>query len=70
MSRSLVLAAAVVTLLAAHLLVFGFAVRGLALPAGLAGALAALAIAKHLGLLAPLAAWLRRWPVRRPTPRS
>ena len=67
MSRGLVLAGvAVVALLAAHLLVFGFAVRHLALPIGVAGALAALAIAKHLGLLAPLAAWLQRRAARRP----
>jgi hypothetical protein len=68
MSGKLVLAgAAALVLLTAHLIVVGLAVRHLALPVAAAAGLALLAIAKHLGLLAPLLAWLRR---RRPTPRS
>ena len=60
MTGRLVLAgAAVLVLLGAHLLVLGLAAKLLALPAALAVGLAALAIVKHLGLLAPLAAWLR-----------
>jgi len=68
MSRKLVLAGvAVIVLLTAHLLALGFAVTHLALPIAAAGGLAVLAVAKHLDLLAPLVAWLRR---RDPTPRS
>jgi hypothetical protein len=71
MTVRLVLAgAAVVALLAAHLLMFGFAVRHLALPAAAVAGLAALTIGKHLGLLAPLAARLRRRAERGPTLRS
>lgn len=67
MNGRLVLAgAAVAVLLAAHVLVFGFAIGRLALPVAAAIGLAVLAIAKHLGLLASLAAWARR----RLTPRS
>lgn len=68
MNRTLILASAgVAVLLAAHLIVFGFAASHLALPTVAVAGLVALAVAKHLGLLAPLVAWLGR---RKPTPRS
>jgi hypothetical protein len=67
MSGKLILAGLeVVLLLAAHVLVFGLAVRHLALPIAAVAALAVVALAKHMGLLASLVAWLRR----RSTPRS
>jgi hypothetical protein len=67
-SRALILAGfAIAALVAAHIVVFGLVVRHLALPVAAAAGLVALVIAKHLGLLAPLAGWLRR---RRSTPRS
>jgi len=68
--RMVLAVAAVVAFLGAHLLVIGVAAKLVALPVGLAGGLAALAVAKHLGLLAPMAAWLRRRVRRASIPRS
>jgi hypothetical protein len=67
MSGKLILAVlAAALLLAAHALLFGLAVRHLALPVAAVAALAVVALAKHMGLLGAFVAWLRR----RPTPRS
>ena len=54
------LAAIVTVLLAAHLLLLGLAAKFLALPAAAVVGVIAVALIKHLGLFAPLGAWLRR----------
>jgi len=51
---------AVVGLIAAHLLVFGFVTWRFALTAAAAITVLALALSLHLGLFVPLAAWVRR----------
>jgi hypothetical protein len=68
--RLILAGAAVVALAVAHMIVLGFAAKLLALPVAAAAGLGALAVAKHLGLLAPLVAWMRRQAGRGPTPRS
>ena len=50
---------AVVGLIAAHLLAFGFVTRHFALPLAAFVAVLALALITHLGVFASLAAWLR-----------
>ena len=59
-SPAVLLAVALLALAAVHVFLFGFAMARLALPAALAAAAAMLVLAAHLGLLAPLGAWLGR----------
>ena len=53
---------AAVGLIGAHLLVFGFVTWRFALTVAAVGALIAIALSLHLGLLASLTAWFRRRP--------
>ncbi|HXQ13032.1 MAG TPA: hypothetical protein VN814_00255 [Caulobacteraceae bacterium] len=57
---AILVAIGLVALAAVHVFLFGFAMARLALPAVLVAAAAVLVLAAHLGLLASLAAWLRR----------
>ena len=57
---AILFAVGLLLLAAVHVVMFGFAMQRLALPAALAVAAVMLALAAHLGLLAPLGAWLGR----------
>ena len=62
LKRTLLLSAAVVVLIAGHGIVLYYVSTHAALSAGIVSGVIVLVVIKHLGLLGPLYAWLKRRP--------